>query len=163
MTKEEKTLLTKVLCEQLPYNVKVHCKWLMFQETTPTEDIGVLVRISNKKVLVKRQNQATEFHLNSCGCSILPYLRPMSSMTEEEEAELSNILPCGMSFSYTTKEELIIYTDCEGDNDHYFICFVEVQDFLNAHHFDFRGLIPKGLAIAAVGENNPYKEKGGEK
>jgi len=32
-------------------------------------------------------------------------------------------------------------------------------DWLNAHHFDYRGLIEKGLAIAVTEENNPYKEK----
>lgn len=31
-------------------------------------------------------------------------------------------------------------------------------DWLNAHHFDYRGLIEKGLAIAVAEENNPYKE-----
>lgn len=31
-------------------------------------------------------------------------------------------------------------------------------DQLNAHHFDYRGLIEKGLAIAITEENNPYKE-----
>ena len=31
-------------------------------------------------------------------------------------------------------------------------------DWLNAHHFDYRGLIEKGLAIAVTKENNPYKE-----
>jgi len=30
--------------------------------------------------------------------------------------------------------------------------------FLNAHYFDYRGLIEKGLAIAVTEENNPYKE-----
>jgi len=73
----------------------------------------------------------------------------MSSMTEEEEVELNNILPCGMSFSYTTKGELIIYTDQESDCDYYFSTFVEIQDWLNAHHFDYRGLIPMGLALEA--------------
>jgi hypothetical protein len=30
--------------------------------------------------------------------------------------------------------------------------------WLNAHHFDYRGLIEKGLAIEVTEENNPYKE-----
>jgi phosphoglycolate phosphatase-like HAD superfamily hydrolase len=30
-------------------------------------------------------------------------------------------------------------------------------DWLNARHFDFRGLIEKNLAIAVTEENNPYK------
>jgi hypothetical protein len=33
-----------------------------------------------------------------------------------------------------------------------------VFDWLNKHHFDYRGLIEKGLAIEVTEENNPYKE-----
>ena len=29
-------------------------------------------------------------------------------------------------------------------------------DCLNAHYFDYRGLIEKGLAIEVTKENNPY-------
>lgn len=172
MTKEEKTLLTKVLCEQLPYNVKVHCKWFMYQEETPTEDIGVLVQISDKKALVKRQNQTTSFYLNSCGCSILPYLRPLPSMTESEArgiAKLYHISDSELLDVKVTVDGIGITLDdnfCSYEKE--FIRFdeivasVEIFDYLNAKHFDIRGLLPNGLAIAAVGENNPYKEKGGE-
>ena len=173
MTKEEKELLTKVLCEQLPYNVKVHCKWFMFQETTPTEDIGVLVQISNKKALVKRQNQTTEFHLNSCGCSILPYLRPLPSMTKSEALEIAKLL------LFADKRQILnVATDDKGINIivddgvsstegifYYYdeiVLSLEIFDYLNAKHFDVRGILPKELGIAAVGKDNPYKEKGGE-
>jgi len=93
---------------------------------------------------------------------VLPYLRPMSSMTEEE------------------KEELLIYVlgnkkDCElflindeggiesvNHNVFQWINFCkdttsQYIDWLNAHHFDFRGLIEKGLAIEVTKENNPYE------
>jgi hypothetical protein len=33
---------------------------------------------------------------------------------------------------------------------------VHKYDWLNAHHFDYRGLIEKGLAIEVTEENNPY-------
>ncbi len=54
---------------------------------------------------------------------VKPYLRPMSSMTEGEEIYYNTI--------YTTLK------------------FYEKEDWLNAHHFDFRGLIEKGLALEA--------------
>lgn len=127
MTQEDKNILLKDLCARIPYRVK-------FQG----EDSNVYTL-----------DAANYFALQVEDMVFKPYLRPMSSMTEEEKNELNAILPCSMSFAYTTKEELIIYTDSEYDGDHYFSCFVEIQDWLNAHHFDYRGLIDKGLALEA--------------
>lgn len=53
-----------------------------------------------------------------------PYLRSMSNMTEEEEREF---------------EETLQYTQYT----------LESYDWLNARHFDYRGLIEKGLALEA--------------
>lgn len=139
MTQEEKNLLTKDLCARLPYYM-----WAEYE---------------GKEWLVTGYGHGRVSLLPSLFSSVggpcplveevRPYLRPMSSMTEEEEREFNRILPCGMSFSFTTHGELIIYTDSEYDGDHYFSCFVEIQDYLNAHHFDYRGLIGKGLALVA--------------
>lgn len=70
-----------------------------------------------------------------------PYLRPMSSMTGEEFEEYGNIT-----------EHISI-----GSLD-FNIANPNVFDWLNAHYFDYRGLIEKGLAIEVTKENNPYKE-----
>ena len=35
---------------------------------------------------------------------------------------------------------------------------VGLIDWLNKNMFDFRGLIPKGLAIEVTEDNNPYKD-----
>ena len=67
-----------------------------------------------------------------------PYLRPMSSMTKEEETEYAFLLNDG---GWGVSERLII----------------ECLDWLNKHHFDYRGLIEKGLAIEVTDDNNPYK------
>jgi len=56
----------------------------------------------------------------------------MSSMTEEEENEY-----CGFSMKAD-----FIYTGLPYDTPN-----INVVDWLNAHHFDFRNLIEKGLAI----------------
>ena len=70
---------------------------------------------------------------------IKPYLRPMSSMTFEERSERISLL-----------------LELEGHIDE--DVTYKYQDWLNAHHLDYRGLIPKGLALEApVGM---YKEKG---
>lgn len=59
-----------------------------------------------------------------------PYLRPMSSMTEEEKEELRN-------------SNMVIAISTSGDVGTTVIGF----DWLNAHHFDYRGLIEMGLAL----------------
>lgn len=68
---------------------------------------------------------------------IKPYLRPMSSMTGEEKEEYHKL--CDSYYG--------IYFDS-----------IDSIDWLNKNHFDYRGLIPKGLAIEVTKENNPYKE-----
>ena len=66
-----------------------------------------------------------------------PYLRSMSSMTEEERNEY-NKMQCVYGVTSISKHG-------------------EMTDWLNAHHFDYRGLIEKGLAIEVTKENNPYE------
>ena len=69
-------------------------------------------------------------HINTArydeSISIRPYLRSMSSMTEEKWAEYED-----MCDSFRGEE------------------FYELIDWLNEHHFDYRGLIEKGLALEA--------------
>ena len=63
----------------------------------------------------------------------LPYLRPMSSMTETEVLE------------YISLKESIVASD---GITYAFETYKSI-DWLNAHHFDYRNLIEKGLAIEA--------------
>ena len=67
---------------------------------------------------------------------IKPYLFPRSSMTEEQKKEMDSFDP------FQTEE-----TKTLGG---WAVCLV---DFYNKHHFDYHGLIPKGLAIDATGLN----------
>ena len=59
---------------------------------------------------------------------VFPYLRPMSSMTFKETREF-------LSIKNGECKEYLLTTD--------------KQDWLNEHHFDYRGLIEKGIAIEA--------------
>ena len=87
---------------------------------------------------------------------IKPYLRPMSSMTEEEKEELSakynwSIMGNDISIRYHSEGYWDDDTECPTNE------YLKLFDWLNAHHFDYRGLIEKDLAIAVTEENNPYK------
>jgi len=68
---------------------------------------------------------------------IKPYLRPISSMTEDEEKEYNKTL-CVI-------------------RGHGSFCTIDTFDYLISHGFDVHDLIPKGLAIEVTEENNPYK------
>ena len=156
MTQEDKELLLKDLCARLPYGVK--CYSYCFKiDGNHCECYGTLdsiklgawypFHLSNRMSI---NNGATYEETFS---EVKPYLFPLSSMTGEQHKEFYSIFPNSMSFSYTTRNELVIYTDPEYDCDHAFESFIEMQDWLNAHHFDYRGLIEKGLAIDATGKN----------
>ena len=81
------------------------------------------------------------------------YLRPMSSMTEEEKRELEHISEeyFGKALDKQFQESLSSNIN-EGEVLEYIASSV-IVDWLNAHHFDYRGLIEKGLAIDATGLN----------
>lgn len=105
MTQEDKQLLLKDLCARLPYGVK-------FQG----EDSNVYTL-----------DAANYFALQVEDVVFKPYLRPMSSMTEEEENEYRAI-NCYEGLFPRNEDAL---------------------DYILSHHFDYRGLIEKGLALEA--------------
>ena len=122
MSQEDKQLLFKDLCARLPYGVKL-------QRNNVYDS-------SKKEIefLTLQGFQDIENHNSIELLNIKPYLRPMSSMTEEEVDEWAKA--SNMKF------------DME---DGFFDCYDAhlSVDWLNAHHFDYRGLIEKGLAIEA--------------
>ena len=69
--------------------------------------------------------------------SLVPWLFPLSSMTGAEILE------------YISLKESIVGSD----NITYYFETCESIDWLNKHHFDYRGLIPMGLATNATGKN----------
>ena len=108
--KEKDLLLLKDLSSRLPHGVM--CKFTLVKSRLDVTDklgLGGLGQFM-------------------CGkTEIIPYLRPMSSMTEDEENEYSRLTYIG-----ATLDDL-----------------VKGMDFLNANHFDYRGLIDMGLALEA--------------
>lgn len=126
MTQEDKDLLLKDLCARLPYGVKVYAG----------EDLAMtLKQIDYKGFCESWENEDFKCHSRW----MFPYLRPLSSMTEEERIEFERL-----SFVYDTSDGSMLFSK-------------KGFDWLIAHHFDYRGLIEKGLAIAVTEDNNPYK------
>ena len=148
MTQEDKELLLKDLCARLPYGLIIQVS-----DWTPLDTelkVGHISRLMNEDLKIK------------------PYLRPMSSMTEEEKKELlvTIVGNDGVKYFQVLSDGSIDNTDATvQDLNKFNMHWVNFDkdtvtlyiDWLNKNMFDYRGLIEKGLAIE-VTENNPYKE-----
>lgn len=124
MLQEDKELLLKDLCARLPYGVKVN------NETHG--DFNIFGIVENF-VFVRNEVYTDGFDIEK----IKPYLFPMSNMTEVQEIE------------YDATFATIRYEDGINDSAMTYKSF----DWLNKNHFDYRGLIPMGLAIDASNLN----------
>ena len=154
MTKEEIQLLLKDLCARLPYGVrgKVKADTVVPHkydidgfpvETTFDVDVELQrIDVSTDKIFVSTfdNNEDLGDYIEECQNDIpyiieefTPYLRPMSSMTKEEDKEWQYYKNAIAESCDERLEERIS----------------ELHDWLNAHHFDYRGLIEKGLALEA--------------
>ena len=134
MTQEDKEFLIRDLCGRLPYGVKAYIKNWSKLDRKYYEGVYTVESIdpSLNTIVADSERSSVEVIVGDDDYEIKPYLRPMSNMTEEEKLMY---------------EGLMIGTD---NNIPYIL---DVIDWLNAHHFDYRDLIEKGLAIDATGLN----------
>ena len=126
MTQEEKQLLLQDLCARLPYGVKIKLGDYDYQVYGYDSEKEMPLKIwyyydSNVKLKSYIDVYLTDYR---------PYLRPIFSMTLEEHKE------------YRLLNDLVTI-------DGALVIDATQIDWLNAHHFDYRGLIGKGLAIEA--------------
>lgn len=147
MTREDKELLLKDLCVRLPYNVRVE-----YNGTTLTNIFDVLGIAYGRIVLCLPFMSKTECPLIE---EVKPYLFPLSSMTEEQLIELKTFTD--LRYEHNTLE-LVEWNDNYKTLEFWLeeipsYCVIEVFDWLNKNHFDYRGLIERGLAIDATGKN----------
>lgn len=146
MTQEDKILLLEDLCARLPYGVIVdykddeydHHKWKITTLFAPA--------YSQDGTLIDTDHDGWIGYDDYKGCGMssgarplhieknLPYLRPFDrNMTGDEVLEYislkEQIIACDdITYSFETSKSI---------------------DWLNKNMFDYRGLIPKGLAIEA--------------
>lgn len=130
MTREQKDLLLRDLCARLPYGVKVK-----LGDNPNIFDLEYRIKFA----VMYGDYDKLEDILDIT--NIKPYLFPLSSMTEEQnEKALSLLKNC----DYYIIDGIIKWLDN---------CPIEFFDWCNKHHFDYRGLIPMGLANDATGLN----------
>ena len=168
MTQTEKELLFKDLCARLPYGVKAYIKKWSKLDIKYYEGVYTVESIdpSLNTIIADSERSCVEVIVGYDDCEIKPYLFPLSSMTEEEAKELSILYDITDVLSIKITDEYIDFEVDDGFssietkiiwfND--IISSIEIFDWLNAHHFDYRDLIPMDLVIAVTKENSPYKE-----
>ena len=120
MTQEEKQLLLIDLCARLPFGVMVSVQGNEFDFYKYPYQLTAISKFGLDSFCKVYHPVYTPFGVPKVE-DVKPYLRPMSSMTKEE---------CAFYFAIDESSATCI-------------------DWLNAHHFDYRGLIEKGLALEA--------------
>ena len=149
MTQENKELLLKDICSRLPYNVICQVE---FKENGKY----------NSKVMLLSGIFIDEAYFTIKGGSIYsneykPYLFPLSSMTDEQKREFYKFFEEGITESANETRQWLRTKRADETRRPVTIAYVMVHElvieWLNKNHFDYRGLIEKGLAIDATGLN----------
>lgn len=128
MTQEKKELLLNVLKDGLPYGLQLQItdvnEFIFNGELRVLSKNWCRLNIADPIKRAKVKNRTIPLNY----IYIKPYLRPMSSMTEEEIEILEDI----RDYAHTNEDYA-----------------TKLIDFYNSHHLDYRGLILEGLAIEA--------------
>lgn len=162
-TKENLELLFKDLCGRLPYNVIGRRKWIAPMTNSPEQtkqalsprDLEAIQSLIEHGLAYVNLSDGREIFLDKY--EFKPYLRPLSDMTAEE-------------FAYI-KQRWVFTEKCRDENDIMDVVnrgCVEVCDahsfveWLNANHFDYRGLIKIRLAFKATKGMYDIKQENNE-
>ena len=124
-------MIVKDLCGRIPYNVKIHAKYTDLGETIELDGIVKMVDTDGFVGIEVMYDRSSSFICADID-NVKPYLFPIASMTEEQKDEFDRLY---------TYDALIIEPQWK------------LIDWLNRNHFDYGGLIEKGLAIDATGLN----------
>lgn len=124
MRQEDKELLLKDLCARLPYRVKVN---------ESIQGDSTLIGLVKERAFTTCEVEGchNDFPIEL----IKPYLFPLLSITEEQTEELIKLINTG-----------------QNNNNEFMRTLCRIE-FYHKHHFDYMGLIEKGLAINATGLN----------
>ena len=133
MTQEEKELLIKDLCARLPYGVEVSLTDGTYGMVT---SISIVPHGTFATVYFNRDD-VKDVSLEE----IKPYLRPISSITQEEYKEFNKKYDIEYDYLLNGKPGHTVESAAMNAFE---------IDFYNSHHIDYRGLIEMGLALEAT-------------
>ena len=142
MTQENKELILKDLSARLPYGVKFPVECWNDELSQFNEQAFTLYSINTDLYCQASEGDGNIYNIYIE--DVKPYLLPLSSMTEEQKQE----------YNYWKHEVPVCYYEY-GD----VVEKIELLDspesfeYLIENHFDYRGLIPRDLALDATGLN----------
>lgn len=149
--KQEELLLID-LCGRSYYKVKVSA---IYDDDEEYEGTLCAIYPEDNRIIIDNLNKPCHYPNQTCGGFIIdehkvkPYLFPLSSMTEEQREEFLNI--------QTEERQILLNALIEYKSGKYdkipIIAPYKQIEWLNKNHFDYRGLIPMGLAIDASNLN----------
>lgn len=127
MTLQDRQIQLQDLCARVPYHPKGHvvnsCNGAECDEWLTCATFTMFTNIMNNTRL---------------------YLRPMSSMTEEECDMVEEILGDKCIFDFMSNGDIVLKQGRFSQNK-----LAKLHDYYNSIHVDYQGLIPKGLALEA--------------
>lgn len=129
---EEKELLLKDLCGRLPYVTYVRIVEADCLDKSESVTEGCVGGYSNTR-MCQDYSMDEIFEFIESGDAVKPYLRSMSSMTEEEQKEYVEVIVKSQDCSYENNKSATTM----------------VNDWYLSKGFDVRGLIPMGIALEA--------------
>ena len=135
MTQKEKDLLLNDLCSRLPHGVIIEHKGNLSK-------LDAIFMCDSISISSTSMDKKLSYNLDLD--EVKPYLYPLSSMTEEQYKEYNTLRDSVPTYFYEFGD--IVEDEVLYDN------FKSI-DYLIVNHFDYRDLIPMGLAKDATGLN----------
>ena len=139
MTREEKYLVIDDISGRVPHGVVFKTDWgNKTLKGIQYDNVNTLLYFG----VCDSTNKVIETYVSE----VKPYLLPMASMTEEKRKYIGDRWGINENFNFEIDANWGEY-------------YIEVEDaagfidWLNQNHFDYRGLISRGLALDATGLN----------
>ena len=145
MKESDKNLLIKDLCSRIPYDTVVY--------VNGNGDV-YLDGVNWYEEVTVRDYSTNTYPIED----VKPYLRPMSSMSNEDALDMfKTVFPMVKTIGVEVLDDRVTFKTVDDNGNfsgHVVLFFSNIYslgqiDWLNSKHYDYRGLIPLGIALEA--------------
>jgi hypothetical protein len=143
---ENKDTLFKTLCTGFPYGLKCKIDLDGLLEAFPEYKVHLLYAATLVGVDLQVEVGEKAYTLFGIPCKYRVHLLELDDFFDDYGVPIELVKPYLRPMSSMTEEELKEYENARSD----WYDDLKTYDWLDAHHFDYRGLIPMGLALEAT-------------